>query len=87
MNKLGLRRRLFVAVLLTVGLALVALVAGFNVVLARTLDHDARDLVRSRATSALATLHVTNGQLRVGEAPDQAAADADVWIFVGRRPL
>ena len=87
MNKLGLRRRLFVAVLLTVGLALVALVAGFNVVLARTLDHDARDLVRSRATSALATLHVTNGQLRVGEAPDQAAADADVWIFAGRRPL
>jgi signal transduction histidine kinase len=86
-SKLGLRRRLFVAVLLTVGLALAALVTGFNVVLGRTLDRDARDLVRSRATSMLATLRVENGKLSVGEAPDDRAADAYIWIFAGRRPL
>ncbi len=87
MTSLGIRRRLLLTVLAAVVLALVALVAGFNVLLGRTLDHDARDLVRSQAASVLATLRVGNGRLSVGEAPDARTPDAYSWVFAGSRPL
>ena len=87
MSRLGLRRRLLLVVLATVALVIAALVAGFNVLLARTLDGDARDLVRSRAAAQVASLRIDHGRLSVGEAPDGRSSDAYVWVFAGARPV
>ena len=87
MSRLGLRWRLLLVVLATVALVIAALVAGFNVLLARTLDGDARDLVRSRAAARVASLRIDHGHLSVSEAPDSRSSDAYVWVFAGARPL
>ena len=87
MSRLGLRWRLLLVVLATVALVIAALIAGFNVLLARTLDGDARDLVRSRAAAQVASLRIEQGRLSVGEAPDGRSPDAYVWVFAGARPL
>jgi signal transduction histidine kinase len=87
MTNVGLRRRLFYVVSATVTLAVAVLVAGFNLVLARTLDREAHDLVRSRATAQLASLRFEHGRLTVGEAPDGRASDAYVWVFEGSKLL
>jgi two-component system OmpR family sensor kinase len=87
MRRLGIRRRLLLVVLLAVVLAVVGLVAGFNLVLGATLDRNARDLARSRADAQLASLRVVNGQLRIGEAPDDRSTDAYLWVFAGTRVL
>jgi signal transduction histidine kinase len=87
MSRLGLKRRLLLVVLATVALVVAALVAGFNVLLARTLDGDARDLVRSRAAAQVASLRIDHGHLSVGEAPDGRSSDAYVWVFAGAQPL
>src|SRR5437899_2701793 len=86
MSRLGLRRRLLLVVLATVALVIAALVAGFNVLLARTLDGDARDLVRSRAAAQVASLRIDHGRLSVGKAPDGRSSDAYFWVFAGARP-
>jgi signal transduction histidine kinase len=87
MTRLGIRRRLLLAVVAAVALAVLVLVAGFNLVLARVLDRDARDLVRSRAVAQLDSLGTERGQLTVGEAPDERTADAYLWVFAARRTL
>jgi two-component system OmpR family sensor kinase len=87
MSRLGIRHRLFLVVVATVGVAVVALVLAFNLVLARTLTRDSRDLARTRAAAQLSLLSVKHGRLVAGEAPDDAASDAYVWIFSGSRPL
>lgn len=81
MNRLGLRRRVFVVVVSTVGLTIAALVVGFNVILAHTLTRESRDLARTRAAAQIALLTTTDGTLTVREAPDRAAADAYIWVF------
>jgi signal transduction histidine kinase len=81
MNRLGVRRRLFLVVVATLAVAIAALVAGFNTILGRTLDRDARDLARARATTELGLLTASNGRLTVKEAPDDAATDPYVWVF------
>jgi signal transduction histidine kinase len=86
-SRLGIRRRLLLAVVAAVAVALVGLVAGFNLILARTLDRDADNLVRSRAVTQIASLRTESGRLRVGEAPDDRAADAYLWVFAAARPL
>jgi signal transduction histidine kinase len=68
-------------VVATVGLAVAALVLGFNLILARTLTHDSRDLVRTHATAELALLTTAHGKLTVREAPDEALADPYIWVF------
>lgn len=81
MSRLGIRRRLFLVVVATVAVSVAALVLGFNVILARTLTRDARDLARTRAAAQVALLTVSRGRLAVQEAPDDAAADADIWVL------
>jgi len=81
MSPLGLRARLQFAVAAAVAAALVGLVAGFNLILGNVLDRDARDLARARAEAQVESLRVTGGRLSIGEAPDDRAADAYVWIF------
>src|SRR5581483_2335409 len=79
----GIRRRLFLVVVATVAVAVAALVLGFNLILARTLTRDSRDLARTRASAQLALLTTAHGRVTVREAPDDAAADAYIWVFSG----
>ena len=81
MSRIGIRRRLFLVVVATVAVAVAALVLGFNLILARTLTRDSRDLARTRASAQLALLTTTHGRVIVREAPDDAAADAYIWVF------
>jgi signal transduction histidine kinase len=69
--------------------AVVALVVGFNVVLSRTLTRDAEALVRTRALAHLAVVRNNHGrlQLRVGETPDGAVPDSNVWVFSRGRAI
>jgi two-component system, OmpR family, sensor kinase len=83
----GLRGRLMLAVLGGVGAALVVLTIGFNYALARRLDHDALDALRSRAAAQLAALRVEDGRLTAPEAPDDAALEPRTWVFAGGRAL
>lgn len=84
---LGIRRRLLLVVIAAVVVSLAGLIVGFNIVLGRTLDHDSRDLVRSRASAQLSSIVVRNGRLTTGESPDERASDAYIWIFEGTRLL
>jgi signal transduction histidine kinase len=79
--RIGIRRRLFLVVLLPVALAVAVLVLGFNLILDRTLDRDARNLARTRAAAQVALVHWTNGRLVVAESPDDAAGDSYIWVF------
>jgi two-component system, OmpR family, sensor kinase len=87
LNKLGLRRRLFVIVLAAVAAGIAAAFAAFNLILATTLDHDARDLARTRATAQLALLGERHGHLTVLETPDDEAAGPYLWVFSRGRTL
>jgi hypothetical protein len=67
--------------------ALAALTGAFNMMLSRTLDRNADDLLRARADAELAILKPVGGRLVVGEAPDEAAGDAPIWVFARGRVL
>ena len=84
MRKIGIRGRLLLLVVAAVATAVVALVVGFNVVLDRSLDRDSRELVRNRANSERALVRPVKGGLAVVDAPNDAAADAYVWVFSNR---
>ena len=83
----GLRHRVMAVVLLGAVLGLAALTAGFNLVLSGRLDADANSVLRARTAAQLATLAAPGGRLQVREAPDDAAADSQVWIYAGSRLL
>jgi two-component system, OmpR family, sensor kinase len=87
MKRLGLSGRLQLAVGIAVAAALVGLVSGFNLILGHVLDRDARDLVRARAVAEIDSLHISGGRISVGEAPDDRAAGAYLWVFTGSRAL
>jgi signal transduction histidine kinase len=72
---------LLATIALVVASALVLMTAAFNVVIRHDLDGDATSLARARAVAALATVQVTGGRLSVSEAPDDAAIDAQIWVF------
>ena len=75
-----MRRRLLLLVVSAVAGAVAALVVGFNLLLANTLDGNARDLLRSRAAAQLAVV-AEQGHIPAGETPDAAAPDAGVWVL------
>ena len=81
-----MRRRLLVLVVSAVAGAVAALVVGFNLLLANTLDSNARDVLRSRAAAQQALI-IEQGRIRVGEAPDTVSADAWVWVLSRGRVL
>jgi len=87
MNRLSLKNRLLLAVCAAVALALVGLVAGFNVILGHVLDRNARDLARSRAVAQIDAVRTSSGRLNVREAPDDRSGDAFLWVFSGTRAL
>jgi signal transduction histidine kinase len=86
-SRLGLRRRLELAVIGAVALALILLLGAFNVVLRQRLNAEANSTLVSRASSELAALRVVDGKLAVPEVPDAAAPDAQTWVFADRRIL
>ena len=85
--KPGLRGRLLLSVLIALGLVLAALTAGFNLVLGDRLDGDANGVVQARAAAELAALQTRQGQITLGEAPDEATPDTQIWVFAGARAL
>src|SRR5207253_1866831 len=76
----SVRGRLLVAVVAAVALALAAMIAGFNLLLARSLSSNADQVVHARAAAELANLDPSGGRLKLREAPDDAAADSPVWV-------
>jgi signal transduction histidine kinase len=85
--RLGIRHRLLLVVLAGVTVALAGLVVGFNLILDRTLDHNSRNLARTRAAAQAALLRSDHGRLVVVETPDDAAADSYIWVFSGGRTV
>jgi two-component system OmpR family sensor kinase len=87
MRRLGIRNRLLLVTVATVAVAVVGLLGAFNLILSHTLDANARDALRSRASASLALLEVGSGRVSVREAPDASAHDAGMWLFSGNRLL
>ena len=84
----GLRNRLLAVVLLATVLALIATIAGFNLLLASRLDATADDLLRTQVNTELAEVDVQQGRLTVPDFPREGAViDEPVWIFAGRRAI
>ena len=84
----SLRARLLLTTLAALALSLGAGVVAFNAILSARLSSDASEAAHARAAARLATLDVANGRLAVGEAPDDAVIDTQVWVFAAdRRPL
>ncbi len=77
----GIRTRLLLAVLGAVALAVAAMTVGFNLVLARSLSHNANDIARARAAAQLAALRPSGGGLEMGETPDEALGESQLWVF------
>jgi signal transduction histidine kinase len=86
-RRLGVRRRLFLVVVLAVGVALAIIIVSFNVLLARDLSREADQVLRSRVGSELAVLGVEKGKLVVARAPDAAVTETNVWVFSGGQAL
>ena len=74
MSPLGIRRRLLLVIVAIVAVSVALLLVGFNLLFARSLDKNARELLRSRATQQLALLRETNGHLTFLEAPDESGS-------------
>ena len=83
----SIRGRLFVTVVAAVGLALAAMIAGFNLLLQHNLSHGANQLVRARAAAELALVRNHSGQVALGETADDVAVDSNAWVFAGTRTL
>lgn len=82
-----LRARLLFTVLVAIALVLAGLTVGFNAVLANRLDTEATAVVQAQASAELTALHVAGGRIELGETPDQASPDTQIWIFRGTRAL
>jgi two-component system, OmpR family, sensor kinase len=83
----SIRGRLFVTVVAAVGLALAAMIAGFNLLLQHNLSRNADQLGRTRAAAEIALVRTNNGRLVVAETADDATVDSNAWIFAGTRTL
>src|SRR4051794_14038442 len=63
-RRLGLRGRLTAIVLLAAIVTVGALVAGFNLALRASLDHDANQVLAGRAAAAIDAVKVVGGRVR-----------------------
>jgi signal transduction histidine kinase len=82
-----IRTRLLLSVLAAVAVALVAIVAVFNLVLDQSVARDANQVLHARATATLALVRVHGTQLAIAETPDDAAVDTPAWVFAGTHTL
>jgi signal transduction histidine kinase len=81
MSRLGIRRRLFVLVVVSLAAVLAGIVVVFNVLLDRSLSRTADERARARAAVALAEIRPVGGRLTVRKGPEALGSDAFVWIF------
>jgi signal transduction histidine kinase len=86
-RRLSLRARLSAGALAGATIALVVLIAAFNLLLDARLRSNADNVLRERASTVLRGLGTVDGRLSVIEAPDLGAIDAQTWIFAGERAL
>jgi len=77
----SVRTRLLLAVLGAVAVAVAAMTLGFNLLLARSLSHNASDLARTSATAQLAALQPKENTIEPGDVADQAAGESQFWVF------
>jgi len=75
-----MRRRLLVLVVSAVAASVTALIVGFNLLLASSLDSNARDLLRSHATTEVSAVAAGSGHTRISATPD-----AGVWVIARGR--
>jgi two-component system OmpR family sensor kinase len=83
MTGFSLRTRLTVLVTLAAAVTLVALTAGFNLLLRSNLDADANRVLQARTSAALGEVTTHAGRLEVKEIPDRGVPDSPVWIYSG----
>jgi signal transduction histidine kinase len=84
----GMRDRLLGVVVLATVFALIATIAGFNLLLASRLDATADDLLRTQINTERAEVMIEQGRLTVPDFPRSGAViDEPVWIFAGRRAI
>ncbi|HWX45880.1 MAG TPA: HAMP domain-containing sensor histidine kinase [Solirubrobacteraceae bacterium] len=86
-RRITLRTRLTASAVAGSAITLATLITAFNLVLDARLRTDADNLLHERAATVLRGLGTVDGRLSVIEAPDQAAIDAQTWIFAGERAL
>jgi signal transduction histidine kinase len=79
--------RLLLTVVAAVGVALVLMIAGFNVALDRTLSSNANEVLHARASAELALLSPASGGLVLHEAADPVFVDTPIFVFAGGRVL
>jgi len=80
-----LRGRLALSATLTAGTAVVLLTGVFGLLLDHRLTAEADDVLRSRAVTALASVHVTDGRITTTESP--AILDTGIWVYEGDRAV
>jgi signal transduction histidine kinase len=79
-----IKNRLLAVMVAAVAVSIVFLIIGFNVLLAHTLDANARSLLKSRATAQRALIDTSGGNIHV-RTPRKGAEDTGVWIFEGEK--
>jgi len=79
----GIRTRLLTAVVVSVGLALVVIVAGFNLLLAGSLSRNADSMARARAEAEAAAIEVAGGRVELPDQPDSGGLESQTWVFRG----
>jgi signal transduction histidine kinase len=82
-----LRGRLTAFAVIAAIVAIAVLTLAFNIVIARSLDSDAADRLRSEAAAVATTVSVHGDRLRVRESPGDSAIDQRVWVFDGLRAI
>ncbi|MCP9487497.1 MAG: HAMP domain-containing histidine kinase [Gaiellaceae bacterium MAG52_C11] len=86
--RIGVRRRLLLAVIGAVALALAIGVTAFNLLLDQRLSASATALAKAQAAAEISELEVVGGRLIVQEGPDaQATIGSPVWVFSGTTAL
>lgn len=82
-----LRGRLTAIAFVVALVAITVLTVAFNLLLARSLDHDANHRLRAQAAAATTTVVSHGGRLSLRESPDDAPLDRQVWVYDGRRVI
>lgn len=81
--RMGVRDRLLLAVLGTVGLALVVMMVGFNIILAGSLRSDANDRLQTMAQDQAQLISIEEGQVRlVRPTGDIQGLGSQIWVFI-----
>jgi signal transduction histidine kinase len=83
----GIRTRLLLALIGALVVAIAAMTAGFNVLLWRSLSHNANDVARARASAQVAALRISRHRLQMGETPDEALGENQSWVFTRGRTI